>query len=209
MKLKKIAMTLLGCIFISSCNLVVHVPVRVSKLEANIPSDTNFEISSPVEIRGELSTLLAQFGETKPTSLDSSSSIILNYKIFKSGTRMNLDEYSWGMFYAKNNSVMIFLRKDFLNALKDKIGKNYDTRAITITFEFINDTKRVAFLRVMGAWIDNLPTGHNFESIILKPDSRVLVRISDVSVHYLLLNGVESIATIIFEEVENKTLLSK
>lgn len=200
MKIRKMLLNLLGCLFISSCNLVIHVPIKVSKLEGNlVENESFFEINSPIEIRGEISSIISQFSQPSSNYVVEPN-LLVNYQIFKSGTKMNLDEYSWGLFYARNNSVMIFLRKDFLTALKQKIDKDYDSRAITITFEFLNDTEKVVYLRVMGAWIDNLPTGHNFESIILKPNSKVLIRISDVSIHYLLLNGVESIATIMFEE---------
>lgn len=192
----KLFITLL-CLTLAACRFTTSTSVRLSEIKSHTNVQGSLVIEAPTEVRSRIASLLVMTGSTQVINM-SSTAIETKYTIYKSGVENNLDAYSWGLYYGKNNTLILFFRRDFLEALKGAIGTVDTYNQVKVRFMFYNDTLHPVQIKVRSSWLDGEPISVEVATRTLEPNGVSEVTMSQLSLHFVLKTGVESVATIIF-----------
>ncbi len=194
--MKNYLLAFLCASFLTSCHMTVQSQIDLSlvKTERNVKG--HLIIDAPLDIRSRIASLLVLTGRTTITT--SETSLKTDYTIYKSGAQSSLDAFSWGLYYGRNKTLVLFFRKDFLSALNDAIGNDDNANMVKVRFLFRNDTLYPVTVKVSGSWLDGEPVTGEVVSRSLKPNETTEIVLSRIALHFVLRNGVESVATILF-----------
>lgn len=106
------------------------------------------------------------------------------------------------MFRGKNNTVIMFLKKDVLNGLRQELFKNNENNlSMMLKYEIANDTKFNIMLAVSSAWVnDAVAVGQQLSVFTVPADNYITITMSDTGVAALLRTGTEPVSIIPFNE---------
>ena len=194
--MKNYLLALFVVLFTTSCNMTVQSSIDLSSVRSDRNVTGHLIIDAPLTIRSRIASLLVLAGRTTITS--SETSLKTDYTIYKSGAQSTLDEFSWGLYYGRNKTLVLFFRKDFLKALTDAIGVGHDADSVYVRFLLRNDTLYPVTVKVSGSWLDGEPVSGEVVSRVLQPNETTEIVMSRLALHFVLRNGVESVATILF-----------
>ena len=82
----------------------------MSGFETSGASQVNMEITANARTRGQIANMLIK--ENVRHLKNENGKLFTTYNMLKSGETESLDEHKWGLFYAKNQTLILFLRKN-------------------------------------------------------------------------------------------------
>lgn len=106
------------------------------------------------------------------------------------------------MFRGRNNTVIMFLKKDVLNGLRKELFKNNENNlSMMLKYEIANDTKFNIMLAVSSAWVnDTVAVGQQLSVFTVPADNYITITMSDTGVAALLRTGTEPVSIVPFSE---------
>lgn len=106
------------------------------------------------------------------------------------------------MFRGKNNTLIMFLKKDVLNGLRKELFRNNESNlSMMLKYEIANDTKFNIALAVSSAWVnDDVAVGQQLSVFTVPADNYITITMSDTGVAALLRTGTEPVSIIPFNE---------
>lgn len=184
-------------LLLGSCVIVAETRIDLSDIKSKNNVRGSLLIKAPPEVRARLGALLIQ---TSNAELSTCGDLIqATYTIYKSGVERDLEAYSWGLYYGRNNTLIIFFRKDFLQTLRASVERARELgEDVEVKFSFYNDTMSAVTMRIRGSWVDGEPVSVEVMTKRLAPLESVEISLSRLSMHYILRTGVDSLVTIEF-----------
>ena len=76
-----------------------------------------------------------------------------------------------------------------------KQGVNLTTD-ITVTFQITNNTKKPVRIATQGVFVNNEAVGNEMNVFEIKPGGKIWIRLSDVGVNSLLVEGIEPVGVL-------------
>ena len=118
--------------------------------------------------------------------------------LLRKGDEAKIPYLSASIYYSQNNSVIVTFNTSFIDALKQRsLGRGTRlTEDVVITFQITNDTKKPVRMATQGVFIDNQPIGGDMNIVEIKPGGSVWIRLSNVGVNSLLMDGIEPVGVI-------------
>lgn len=106
------------------------------------------------------------------------------------------------IFRGKNNTLIMFLKKDVLNSLRKELFKNNENNlSISLKYEIANDSKLNIVLAVSSAWVnDTVAAGQQLSVFTVAADNYITITMSDTGVAALLRTGTEPVSIVPFEQ---------
>lgn len=106
------------------------------------------------------------------------------------------------LFRGKNNTLIMFLKRDVLNGLRKELFKNNENDLrLSLKYEIANDTKFNILLATSSAWInDSIAVGQQLSVFTVAADNYITITLSDTGVSALLRTGSEPVTIIPFDK---------
>lgn len=106
------------------------------------------------------------------------------------------------LFRGKNNTLIMFMKKDVMNGLRKELFRNNENNlAMSLKYEIANDTKFDIVLAVSSAWInDSIAVGQQLSVFTVPADNYITITMSDTGVAALLRSGSEPVSIIPFDK---------
>lgn len=100
-----------------------------------------------------------------------------------------------GVYYSENNSIIAIFNPSFYGKLRQySINQGVDiNNDITITFQIKNNTKMPMRVATQSVFVNGNAIGNDMNVFELAPGSSVWIRMSNVGVNSLLIEGIEPI----------------
>lgn len=118
--------------------------------------------------------------------------------IVRHGMENVLPSLDASIYYSSRNSVIMLFNRNFVRDARrlytSLSGKSLDPSDIEIEFKFVNDTDEDVTMAVAGVWVNGMPVGRETQVVKIPERSYVTIKLSDISITVLGLDGVEAIA---------------
>lgn len=116
--------------------------------------------------------------------------------LLRSGDEAKIPRIAGGMYYSRNNSILLLLKPDFVRDIKAQASlKGYHPEYSDVIISLIlrNDTKESVDIAVENVFINGTPIGREMQIFRISPGGAISVRLSDIGVDTLFLGGVEAV----------------
>lgn len=194
---------------LTSCRIFVTPIISVSDLwdtdvrvvPVTISTDSN---KCEKSILDEATILFQSFQNLQPVGcFDDNKDTLRPYwkttiPLLRKGEEGKIPYLSASIYYSQNNSIIITFNPSFYDKIKrytKKQGVNLTTD-ITVTFQITNNTKKPIRIATQGVFVNNEAVGNEMNVFEIKPGGKVWIRLSDVGVNSLLMEGIEPVGVL-------------
>lgn len=194
---------------LTSCRIFVTPIISVSDLwdtdvrvvPVTISTDSNKCEKSMLD---EATILFQSFQNLQPVGcFDDNKDTLRPYwkttiPLLRKGEEGKIPYLSASIYYSQNNSIIITFNPSFYDKIKrytKKQGVNLTTD-ITVTFQITNNTKKSIRIATQGVFVNNEAVGNEMNVFEIKPGGKVWIRLSDVGVNSLLMEGIEPVGVL-------------
>lgn len=118
--------------------------------------------------------------------------------LLRKGEEGKIPYLSASIYYSQNNSIIATFNTSYIQNLKERsLGRGFNMNEdVVITFQVTNDTNTPVRIATQGVFIDNQPVGSEMNIVEVKPNGKVWIRLSNVGVNSLIMEGVEPVGVI-------------
>lgn len=117
--------------------------------------------------------------------------------LLRRGDEGKIPYLSASIYYSQNNSIIITFNPSFYNKLKQHTVGRVDVGSeVTVTFKIVNDTGKPVRIATQGVFVNNDAVGNEMNIFEVKPEGTIWIRLSNVGVNSLLLDGIEPVGVL-------------
>lgn len=117
--------------------------------------------------------------------------------LLRRGDEGKIPYLSASIYYSQNNSIIITFNPSFYNKLKQHTVGRVDVESeVTVTFKIVNDTGKPVRIATQGVFVNNDAVGNEMNIFEVKPEGAIWIRLSNVGVNSLLLDGIEPVGVL-------------
>ncbi|QOI58373.1 hypothetical protein pSal_SNUABM02_140 [Salmonella phage pSal-SNUABM-02] len=117
--------------------------------------------------------------------------------LLRRGDEGKIPYLSASIYYSQNNSIIITFNPSFYNKLKQHTVGRVDVGSeVTVTFKIVNDTGKPVRVATQGVFVNNDAVGNEMNIFEVKPEGTIWIRLSNVGVNSLLLDGIEPVGVL-------------
>lgn len=117
--------------------------------------------------------------------------------LLRRGDEGKIPYLSASIYYSQNNSIIITFNPSFYNKLKQHTVGCVDVGSeVIVTFKIVNDTGKPVRIATQGVLVNNDAVGNEMNIFEVKPEGTIWVRLSNVGVNSLLLDGIEPVGVL-------------
>lgn len=117
--------------------------------------------------------------------------------LLRRGDEGKIPYLSASIYYSQNNSIIITFNPSFYNKLKQHTVGRVDVGSeVTVTFKIVNDTGKPVRIATQGVFVNNDAVGNEMSIFEVKPEGTIWIRLSNVGVNSLLLDGIEPVGVL-------------
>jgi hypothetical protein len=118
--------------------------------------------------------------------------------LLRRGDEGKIPYLSGSIYYSPNNSVIAIFNPSFYEKLKQyTVGQGVDLGSdVSITFQIHNDTDQPIRLATQGVFVNDDAVGNEVNVFEIKPGGKARIKLSNVGVNSLMLEGIEPVAVI-------------
>lgn len=117
--------------------------------------------------------------------------------LLRRGDEGKIPYLSASIYYSQNNSIIITFNPSFYNKLKQHTVGRVDVGSeVIVTFKIVNDTGKPVRIATQGVFVNNDAVGNEMNIFEVKPEGTIWVRLSNVGVNSLLLDGIEPVGVL-------------
>lgn len=117
--------------------------------------------------------------------------------LLRRGDEGKIPYLSASIYYSQNNSIIITFNPSFYNKLKQHTVGRVDVGSeVTVTFKIVNDTGKPVRIATQGVFVNNDAVGNEMNIFEVKPEGAIWIRLSNVGVNSLLLDGIEPVGVL-------------
>lgn len=117
--------------------------------------------------------------------------------LLRRGDEGKIPYLSASIYYSQNNSIIITFNPSFYNKLKQHTVGRVDVGSeVTVTFKIVNDTGKPVRIATQGVFVNNDAVGNEMNMFEVKPEGTIWIRLSNVGVNSLLLDGIEPVGVL-------------
>lgn len=191
----RMLIVLVASVFLSSCMLSMSSTIETSKLLDKKDVVVRMKIVGSNSTLRKIESILDE--NYIYSKLVSEEILYLDYTIHKSGSVSSRPEdFTWGVFFAKNRSIIIFIKESLLYKLKkERISSITNADNISLSFNIRNDLEHPIMLSVGSIWVNGYPESIS-RTYKLAPNQTINLKLSELSLHYILRNGVEPLGVL-------------
>lgn len=118
--------------------------------------------------------------------------------LLRKGDEGKIPYLSASIYYSQNNSIIATFNPSFF----DKLRRNTQargvetTRDVAITFQIVNNTKSPIRIATQGVFVNGSAVGNEMNIYEIRPGGKVWIRMSDVGVNSLVMEGIEPVGVL-------------
>lgn len=117
--------------------------------------------------------------------------------LLRRGDEGKIPYLSASIYYSQNNSIIITFNPSFYNKLKQHTVGRVDVGSeVIVTFKIVNDTGKPVRIATQGVFVNNDAVGNEMNIFEVKPEGAIWIRLSNVGVNSLLLDGIEPVGVL-------------
>ena len=117
--------------------------------------------------------------------------------LLRRGDEGKIPYLSASIYYSQNNSIIITFNPSFYKKLKQHTVGRVDVGSeVIVTFKIVNDTGKPVRIATQGVFVNNDAVGNEMNIFEVKPEGTIWVRLSNVGVNSLLLDGIEPVGVL-------------
>ncbi|QVW27192.1 hypothetical protein [Escherichia phage vB_EcoM-ZQ1] len=117
--------------------------------------------------------------------------------LLRHGDEGKIPYISASIYYSQNNSIIITFNPSFYAKLKQQmVGRLGATSDIIVTFKIMNDTDKPVRIATQSVFVNNDAVGNGMSIFEVNPGGTILIRLSNVGVNSLLLDGIEPVGVL-------------
>ncbi len=117
--------------------------------------------------------------------------------LLRRGDEGKIPYLSASIYYSQNNSIIITFNPSFYNKLKQHTVGRVDVGSeVIVTFKIVNDTGKPVRIATQGVFVNNDAVGNEMNIFEVKPEGTIWIRLSNVGVNSLLLDGIEPVGVL-------------
>lgn len=193
---------------LTSCRIFVTPIISVSDLwdtdvrvvPVTISTDSNKCEKSMLD---EATILFQSFQNLQPVGCFDNKDTLRPYwkttiPLLRKGEEGKIPYLSASIYYSQNNSIIITFNPSFYDKIKRytmRQGVNLTTD-ITVAFQITNNTKKPVRIATQGVFVNNEAVGNEMNVFEIKPGGKIWIRLSDVGVNSLLVEGIEPVGVL-------------
>ncbi|ARM69951.1 hypothetical protein [Salmonella phage SWJM-01] len=118
--------------------------------------------------------------------------------LLRKGDEGKIPYLSASIYYSQNNSIIATFNPSFF----DKLRRNTQardveiTRDVAISFQIVNNTKSPIRIATQGVFVNGSAVGNEMNIYEIRPGGKVWIRMSDVGVNSLVMEGIEPVGVL-------------
>lgn len=117
--------------------------------------------------------------------------------LLRRGDEGKIPYLSASIYYSQNNSIIITFNPSFYAKLKQHMVGRLDTTSdIVVTFKIVNDSEKPVRIATQGVFVNNEAVGNEMNIFEVRPQGTIWIRLSNVGVNSLLLDGIEPVGVL-------------
>lgn len=118
--------------------------------------------------------------------------------LLRKGDEGKIPYLSASIYYSQNHSVIVTFNPSFYNKLKEyTVGRGVNmTSDINISFQITNDTPAPVRIATQGVFVNNDAVGNEMSIFEIKPNGKIWIKLSNVGVNSLLVEGIEPVGVL-------------
>lgn len=118
--------------------------------------------------------------------------------LLRRGDEGKIPYLSASIYYSQNHSIIITFNPSFYNKLKQyTVGRGVNmTSDLNVSFQITNDTPNPIRIATQGVFVNNEAVGNEMGIFEVKPNGKIWVRLSNVGVNSLLVEGIEPVGVL-------------
>ena len=208
--MRGISRLLLACaaLLLVSCRIFVTPIISVSELWNPDVRTLPVTISADVQTcnKGILDSVVQEFQTfQKLTPLgcfeENTNSLKPYWKttipLLRKGDEGKIPYLSASIYYSQNNSIIITFNPSFYAKLKQyTVGRLDVNSELTVTFKIVNDSTKPVRIATQGVFVNGEAVGNEMNIFELRPEGTIWIRLSNVGVNSLLLDGIEPVGVL-------------
>lgn len=208
--MRGISRLLLACamLLLTSCRIFVTPIISVSELWNPEVRTLPVTISADVQTcnKGILDGIVQEFQNFQKLvplgCFEENTNTLKPYwkttiPLLRRGDEGKIPYLSASIYYSQNNSIIITFNPSFYNKLKQHTVGRVDVGSeVTVTFKIVNDTGKPVRIATQGVFVNNDAVGNEMNIFEVKPEGTIWIRLSNVGVNSLLLDGIEPVGVL-------------
>ncbi|ASD51312.1 hypothetical protein [Dickeya phage JA15] len=117
--------------------------------------------------------------------------------LLRKGDEGKIPYLSASIYYSQNNSIIITFNPSFYAKLKQHTVGRLDVNSeLTVTFKIVNDSAKPVRIATQGVFVNGEAVGNEMNIFEVKPEGTIWIRLSNVGVNSLLLDGIEPVGVL-------------
>lgn len=117
--------------------------------------------------------------------------------LLRRGDEGKIPYLSASIYYSQNNSIIITFNPSFYTKLKQHtVGRIDVGTEVSVIFKIVNDTDSPVRIATQGVFVNNEAIGNEMNIFELKSQGTMWIRLSNVGVNSLLLDGIEPVGVL-------------
>jgi hypothetical protein len=117
--------------------------------------------------------------------------------LLRKGDEGKIPYLSASIYYSQNNSIIITFNPSFYAKLKQHTVGRLDVNSeLTVTFKIVNDSTKPVRIATQGVFVNGEAVGNEMNIFEVKPEGTIWIRLSNVGVNSLLLDGIEPVGVL-------------
>ncbi|QIO03243.1 putative lipoprotein [Salmonella phage pertopsoe] len=118
--------------------------------------------------------------------------------LLRKGDEGKIPYLSASIYYSQNNSIIVTFNPSFFDKLRRNTqAKGVETtRDVAITFQIVNNTKSPIRIATQGVFVNGSAVGNEMNIYEIRPGGKVWIRMSDVGVNSLVMEGIEPVGVL-------------
>lgn len=117
--------------------------------------------------------------------------------LLRRGDEGKIPYLSASIYYSQNNSIIITFNPTFYAKLKQHmVGRLDTTSEVVVTFKIVNDSDKPVRIATQGVFVNNDAVGNEMNIFEVRPQGTIWIRLSNVGVNSLLLDGIEPVGVL-------------
>lgn len=118
--------------------------------------------------------------------------------LLRKGDEGKIPYLSASIYYSKNNSIIVTFNTAFYDKIrKHALDQGFGSEAnIDLDFQILNNTDMPVRLATQGVFVNGNSSGNDMNIYEIRPGGKIWVRLSDVGVNSLLVEGIEPVGVL-------------
>lgn len=118
--------------------------------------------------------------------------------LLRRGDEGKIPYLSASIYYSQNNSIIMTFNPAFYAKIKQHtLGRGVNLGDdISVSFQIVNDTGKPIRVAAQGVFVNEDAIGNEMNIFEIKPDGKIWIKLSNVGVNSLLIEGIEPVGVL-------------